>query len=81
MTSQAKIAGNKVIFDNQGYIREILLLPDGISSNIPIKLEIRKPFFIEAGWLVRDNERQRLIRNYNEKGEWISSTHVIEIKN
>lgn len=81
MSSQAKIAGNKLIFDNQGNIREILLLPDGISSNIPVKLELRKPFFIEAGWLVRENERQRLIRSYNEKGEWVSSTHVIEIKN
>ncbi|MFM6219337.1 MAG: hypothetical protein ACKPDM_03080, partial [Dolichospermum sp.] len=39
-----------------------------------------KSFFVEAGWLVRENERQRLIRNYNNKGEWISSTHIIEYK-
>ncbi|MFM5982454.1 MAG: DUF3598 family protein [Sphaerospermopsis kisseleviana] len=80
ITSQAQIAGNKLIFEKERNIREILLLPDGISSNVPVKLELRKPFFVEAGWLVRDNERQRLIRSYSEKGEWISSTHVVELK-
>ncbi|MBE9236524.1 DUF3598 family protein [Anabaena aphanizomenioides LEGE 00250] len=81
ISSKAKIAGNKLIFEKEGNIREILLLPDGISSHVPVQLELRKPFFVEAGWLVTDNERQRLIRTYNAKGEWISSTHVIEIKN
>lgn len=81
ISSKAKIAGNKLIFEQERNIREILLLPDGISSNVPVKLELRKPLFVEAGWLVRDNERQRLIRTYNTKGEWVSSTHVIEIKN
>ncbi|MFM6307732.1 MAG: DUF3598 family protein, partial [Dolichospermum sp.] len=60
--------------------RQILLLPDGSSSNVPLQLQLRKSFFVEAGWLVRENERQRLIRNYNNKGEWISSTHIIEYK-
>jgi Domain of unknown function (DUF3598) len=55
-----------------------LLLPDGVSSNIPLQISHRQPFFVEAGWLLADNERQRLIRSYNDKGEWISSTHVIE---
>jgi hypothetical protein len=81
ISSKAKIAGNKLIFEQERNIREILLLPDGISSNVPVKLELRKPLFVEAGWLVRDNERQRLIRTYNQTGEWVSSTHVIEIKN
>jgi hypothetical protein len=81
ISSKAKIAGNKLIFEQERNIREILLLPDGISSNVPVKLELRKPLFVEAAWLVRDNERQRLIRTYNTKGEWVSSTHVIEIKN
>jgi hypothetical protein len=80
ITSQAKIEGNKLIFEKEGNIRQILLLPDGTSSNVPLQLQLRKPFFVEAGWLVRENERQRLIRSYNEKGEWVSSTHVIEYK-
>jgi Domain of unknown function (DUF3598) len=56
----------------------VLLLPDGASSNTPLQVNHRQPFFVEAGWLLSDNERQRLIRSYNDKGEWISSTHVIE---
>jgi hypothetical protein len=81
ITSKAKIADKKLIFEKEGNTQEILLLPDGISSNVPSQIQLRKPFIVEAGWLVRDNERQRIIRSYNEKGEWVSSTHVIEIKN
>ncbi|MBD2292819.1 DUF3598 family protein [Anabaena sphaerica FACHB-251] len=80
ITSTARIEGNKLIFDKERTTRQILLLPDGTSSNVPLQLQLRKPFFVEAGWLVRENERQRLIRTYNEKGEWVSSTHVIELK-
>lgn len=78
ISSKGIISGNKIIFNNQEIQREILLLPDGGSNNVPLQLPLRKPFFVEVGWLVRDNERQRLIRNYNDKGEWFSSTHVIE---
>ncbi|MDM3843655.1 MAG: DUF3598 family protein [Aphanizomenon gracile PMC649.10] len=80
ITAKARIAGNKIISETEGITRQILLLPDGTSSNVPLQLQLRKPFFVEAGWLVRENERQRLIRSYSDKGEWISSTHVIEYK-
>ncbi|MBD2136364.1 DUF3598 family protein [Anabaena sp. FACHB-1237] len=80
MSSRGRIYGNKIIFENQGIKREILLLPDGCSNNVPGQLQLRKPFFVEVGWLVRENERQRLIRNYSDHGEWVSSTHVIEYK-
>jgi hypothetical protein len=80
ITAKARIEGNKIISETEGVPRQILLLPDGTSSNVPLQLPLRKPFFVEAGWLVRENERQRLIRSYNEKGEWISSTHVLEYK-
>ncbi|MEY3403715.1 MAG: hypothetical protein RLZZ86_3337, partial [Cyanobacteriota bacterium] len=78
--AKARIEGNKIISETEGIARQILLLPDGSSSNVPLQLQLRKPFFVEAGWLVRENERQRLIRNYSDKGEWISSTHIIEHK-
>ena len=80
ITAKARIEGNKIISETEGVPRQILLLPDGTSSNVPFQLPLRKPFFVEAGWLVRANERQRLIRSYSEKGEWISSTHVTEYK-
>jgi len=78
LTSTARIEGDILHFEDGPISRKILLLPDGASSNTPLQLKLRQSFFVEVGWLVDDNERQRLIRSYNEKGEWISSTHVIE---
>jgi Domain of unknown function (DUF3598) len=78
ITTTAKIDGNQLQFESGASPRRILLLPDGSSSNTPLQISHRQPFFVEAGWLLSDNERQRLIRSYNDKGEWISSTHVIE---
>jgi hypothetical protein len=77
ISSTARIDGNRLHFAGTTP-RTILLLPDGVSSNTPSQISHRQPFFVEAGWLLSDNQRQRLIRTYNDKGEWISSTHVIE---
>ncbi|WP_309728566.1 DUF3598 family protein [Chamaesiphon sp. OTE_75_metabat_556] len=77
ISSTARIDGNRLHFAGTTP-RKILLLPDGASSNTPLQISHRQPFFVEAGWLLSSNQRQRLIRNYNDKGEWISSTHVIE---
>ena len=80
ITSKARIEDKKLLFEAGDIPRQILLLPDGTSSNTPLQLKLRQPFFVEVGWLLEDGERQRLIRSYNEKGEWISSTHIIEHK-
>lgn len=80
ITSTARIDGNKLHFEEGVIPRQILFLPDGTSNNAPLQVKLRQPFFIEVGWLVQENERQRLIRSYNEKGQWTSSTHVIERK-
>ena len=78
IASTARIEGNRLHFEEGANPRRVLLLPDGMSSNTPLQVSHREPFFVEAGWLLSENKRQRLIRSYNEKGEWISSTHVIE---
>jgi Domain of unknown function (DUF3598) len=78
IASKARIDGNRLHFEEGTTPRRVLLLPDGMSSNTPLQVSHREPFFVEAGWLLSENTRQRLIRSYNEKGEWISSTHVIE---
>jgi Domain of unknown function (DUF3598) len=80
IASTARIEGNRLHFETGATPRRVLLLPDGMSSNTPLQISHREPFFVEAGWLLSDNERQRLMRSYNEKGEWISSTHVIEYR-
>ncbi|MDJ0659085.1 MAG: DUF3598 family protein [Crocosphaera sp.] len=80
LSSTAQIEGNKLIFNTGDSPRQILLLPDGTSTNAPSKLELRQPFFLEVGWLVNEKERQRLIRNYDATGAWTGSTLVIEHK-
>ncbi len=80
ITTTAQIIGNKLRYEGGKSPREILLLPDGGSSNVPLQIHRHEPFMVEVGWLVNDQERQRLMRSYNAKGEWVSSTHIIENK-
>jgi len=77
LTAIAHIATNQLTFESG---RRLLLLPDGTSSHFPDQIQLRQAFFVEVGWLVTPTERQRLIRSYNEKGEWVSATHVVEHK-
>jgi hypothetical protein len=80
LVSQARIIGQCLQFESGSAPRQVTLLPDGASSNVPVQLLRGQPFFVEAGWLVTPTERQRLIRSYNAKGDWTGATHVIEHK-
>jgi hypothetical protein len=72
----------------EGQVYQTLLLPDGASATCPKQIIEGNPFFLEIGWLrslvvISKNvplARQRLIRRYNEKGEWVSLTWVTEQK-
>ena len=79
ITSTATIKGSIVLFDEDPQKQvQVLLLPDGASATSPLKVQLRQPLFLEAGWLIQPNLRQRMIRSYNEKGEWVSLTLVTE---
>jgi hypothetical protein len=80
ITSVATIEGQKLRFNDGATPREILLLPDGASSNVPLQLQLRQPFFVEVGWLLAPDRRERLVRSYNDQGAWVSSTYIIERK-
>ncbi|MEH2266189.1 DUF3598 family protein [Nostoc sp.] len=81
ITSTATIKGYIVLFDQDPEKQvQVLLLPDGASATSPLKVQLRQPLFLEAGWLIQPNLRQRMIRSYNEKGEWVSLTLVTEEK-
>lgn len=75
-------------FEKAGQVYQTLLLPDGASVTCPMHIAEGKPFFLEIGWLrpfigISENSpvsRQRLIRQYNERGEWVSLTWVTEQK-
>ncbi|HTL90259.1 MAG TPA: DUF3598 family protein [Leptolyngbya sp.] len=78
ITSSARIEGSSLKFDRSGI--QILLLPDGASSNCPVEIQPGQPFVLEVGWLIQPDLRQRLIRSYSDKGEWVSLTLVTERK-
>ncbi|WP_013321952.1 DUF3598 family protein [Gloeothece verrucosa] len=80
MSSSAIIDGSRLLFDQSNLPVQILLLPDGASSNCPLEIKLGHSFVLEVGWLIAPTRRQRLIRRYNEKGEWVSLTLVKEEK-
>jgi hypothetical protein len=82
ITSTATIKDNIILFDQEPEKQvQVLLLPDGASATSPLKVQLRQPLFLEVGWLIQPNLRQRMIRSYNEKGEWVSLTLVTEERN
>jgi len=80
LTSTAQIDGSILRFTESNVPRQVLLLPDGASCNTPINRPKGQPFFLEAGWLIKDHLRQRMIRSYDERGSWVSLTLVTEQK-
>ncbi len=80
IASTATIQGSCLRFQQGVQPIQVLLLPDGASINCPTQIQSGHPFFLEIGWLLRPGLRQRLIRSYNAKGEWISLTLVTEHK-
>ncbi|OKH11255.1 DUF3598 family protein [[Limnothrix rosea] IAM M-220] len=75
--TQAKINGNQLKFDSD-IPRQITLLPDGGSINVPLQVFAKTAFFVEVGWLVSDNVRQRIMRNFDDQGKWESSVFITE---
>ncbi len=80
ISSSARIEGSILHFDESAQPVQVFLLPDGASATVPQKVQMGTPLFFEAGWLLSPTQRQRLIRRYNDKGEWESLTFVQEQK-
>ncbi len=80
ISSTARIKGNRLLFENSSLPTQILLLPDGASCNCPLEVKLGHNFVLEMGWLLRPQIRQRIIRSYNTKGNWVSCTLVTEKK-
>ncbi len=77
-SSTAQIDGSILRFEQGRHPMQLLLLPGGASANLPLSLPRREAFLLEAGWLIRPDHRQRMIRSYDAKGEWVSLTLVNE---
>lgn len=78
--SQATIEGNLLHFTQGTQTVQVLLLPDGASATCPMQIKTGRPFFLEIGWLLHPDLRQRLIRSYSDRGEWTSLTLLTERK-
>lgn len=79
ITSSATIKGSIIHFDQDPQKQmQVLLLPHGASATSPLKVNLRQSFILEVGWLIQPNLRQRMIRSYSDKGEWVSLTLVTE---
>ncbi|HEY9811075.1 MAG TPA: DUF3598 family protein [Halomicronema sp.] len=76
VSSTGLVEGNEIKFERN----TVMLFPDGASANIPHQIKLGEAFFLEAGWLVEPNLRLRMIRTYNDKGEWVSLTLLREKK-
>ena len=80
INSIAKLEGDRLLFADSKLPTQIMLLPDGASCNCPLEVKLGQNFILEMGWLLQPNIRQRIIRSYNEKGNWVSCTLVTEKK-
>ncbi len=77
-TIQTTLAGSRLLFGSDRHATQVLLLPDGASCTTPLACPAGQHFFLEAGWLVAPDLRQRLIRRYDAQGGWQSLTLVVE---
>ncbi len=81
ITSSATIKGSIIHFDQDPQKQmQVLLLPYGASATSPLKVNLRQSLILEVGWLIQPNLRQRMVRSYSDKGEWVSLTLVTEEK-
>lgn len=80
ISSTGTIEGSILRFQTGKQPVQALLLPDGISSVCPSTIQTHHPFFLELGWLIEPHLRQRMIRQYNAAGAWVSLTLVTELK-
>lgn len=79
-SSTAKIDGSILHFNEGEHPVQVLLLPDGASCTSPLVVQARRPLFLEVGWLIQADLRQRMIRSYDSKGGWVSLTLITEHK-
>jgi hypothetical protein len=70
--------GGRLKFEQGQQPVTVLLLPSGASATFPTSIQPGKSLFLEVGWLITPNLRQRLIRRYDSRGTLASLTLVTE---
>jgi hypothetical protein len=80
LQSCARIDGSLLHFEEGSQPMQLVCLPGGASSLGPIQIQRQMPFVTEVGWLIRAGLRKRLVREYSDRGEWVSITLITEHK-
>jgi Domain of unknown function (DUF3598) len=57
---------------------QVILLPDAAYVMCPTQIESGSAIELEVGWSIEPNLRQRLIRTYTDRGDWLSLTFITE---
>ncbi len=57
---------------------QVILLPDAAYAMCPTQIKLGAKISLEVGWSIASNLRQRLIRTYSDRGEWLSLTFINE---
>jgi Domain of unknown function (DUF3598) len=57
---------------------QVILLPDAAYALSPTQIEPGVSIALEVGWSIDPNLRQRLIRTYTDRGEWLNLTFITE---
>lgn len=78
VASTGRCQEHRIHFQDGPQPVQVLLLPAGASATGPAQITSRQPLFLEVGWLLSPDHRQRLIRTYNAQGSWVSLTLVEE---
>lgn len=78
--SSGEVQGNRVVFQQGSQPVTVLFLPSGASAAFPSDIVSGQPLFLEAGWLIQPDLRQRMIRMYDAQGTWFNLTLVTERK-
>lgn len=78
--TQGQQIGSSLKFDQGQQPVTVLLMAHGASVAFPSSIQPGQPLFLEAGWLISPDLRQRLIRTYNQRGSLTSITLVTETK-
>ncbi|MBD2039858.1 DUF3598 family protein [Microcoleus sp. FACHB-672] len=61
-------------FDSLGEQNRVFFFPDGISLSCPLQLAIGEAFTIAVGWLLNSTQHQRVIRQFDDQGNFTSLT-------
>jgi hypothetical protein len=68
--------GEKGEGERGGENQRLFLHPDAGYCRVPLQVNHRTAFEVEAGWLPAPDQLERLIRRYDASGAWISSSHI-----